>query len=224
MSPLKSSLIVAVVSAAITAGSLYYLQRHHAREAASLRRHNNAMRVQISQRWHERLKAPVTADARPAPEAVTPADNLPVSRQSPVENYRNEGRATPLATLQTFAWACDRGDVDTVRRLLQLDPGARPKIGALQATLPENVRAEWKTVDDVAVAMVTLNIMFSPFPNADVLATATPELIRDGRVRLRLPDLPKDNTEYQQTAEGWSFVLTEAMADHYIRRYQESQK
>jgi len=224
MSPLKSSLLVAVVSAAVTAGSLYYLQRHHAREASSLRRQNNAMRVQINQRWHERLAAAAPAEPGAGREAGAPADHSPAPTQSPVENYRNEGRATPLATLQTFAWACDRGDVDTVRQLLQLDPGARSKIEAFRATLPESVRAEWKTVDEVAVAMVTLNIMFSPFPNADILATATPEPIRDDRVRLRLPGLPKDNTEYQQSAEGWSYVLTEAMVEHYIRRYQESQR
>ena len=32
------------------------------------------------------------------------------------EYYRNEGNATPLATLQTFAWACDRGDIEAVQR------------------------------------------------------------------------------------------------------------
>jgi hypothetical protein len=224
MSPLKSSLLVAVVSAAVTAGSLYYLQRHHAREASSLRRQNNAMRVQINQRWHERLAAAAPAEPGAGREAGAPADHSPAPRQSPVENYRNESRATPLAALQTFAWACDRGDVDTVGQMLHVDAGARTKIESFRATLPESTRAEWKTVDEMAVAMVTLNIMFSPFPNADILATATPEPIRDDRVRLRLPGLPKDNTEYQQSAEGWSYVLTEAMVDHYIRRYQESQR
>ena len=121
-------------------------------------------------------------------------------------------------------FAGDRGDVDAVGQLLQLDPGARSKIESFRTTLPESARAEWKTVDEMAVAMLTLNIMFSPFPNADILATATPEPIREGRVRLRLPGLSKDNTEYQQTADGWSFVLTEAMVDYYIRRYQESQR
>lgn len=224
MSPLKSSLIFAVLSAAVTAGSLYYIQRHRGREAANLRRQNNAMRVQINQRWHERIPATATTETGAVRETSAPADNAPMPGRSPVENYRNEGRATPLAALQTFAWACDRGDVDTVRQLLQLDPGARSQIAAFRATLPESARAEWKTVDEMAVAMLTINIMFSPFPNADILATATPEPIREDRVRLRLPGLPKDNTEYQRTAAGWSYVLTEAMVDNYIRRYRESQK
>jgi hypothetical protein len=224
MSPFKSSLIVALVSAAVTAGTLYYVQRHRGREAASLRRQNNAMRVQINQRWHDRIPAAATEATAAGRETAAPADVAPAFRRSPVENYRNEGRATPLATLQTFAWACDRGDTDAVGRLLQLEPGARSRIEAFRATLPESARAEWKTVDEVAVAMLTLNIMFSPFPNADILATATAEPIRADRVRLRLPGLPKDNTEYQQTAEGWKYVLTEAMVDNYIRRYRESQK
>jgi len=224
MSPLRSSLLVAVVSAAVTAGSLYHLQRSHAREAASLRRQNNAMRVQINQRWHERQVAAAPAEPETRRTADASTGDSPAPRQSPVENYRNEGRATPLAALQTIAWACDRGDVDTVRQLLQLDPGARNRIEAFRATLPESVQAEWKTVDEMAVAMLTLNIMFSPFPSADLLATATPEPVGEGRVRLRLPGLPKDNTEYQQTSDGWSYVLTEAMVNNYIRRYQESQK
>lgn len=223
MSPLRSSLVVAALSAVVTAGGHYYLQRHQAREAASLRRQNNAMRVQINQRWHEQLAAAAPAASGVGREAGALADDAPALRRSPVENYRNEGRSTPLGTLQTFAWACDRGDVDTVRQLVQIEAGARHKIEAFRATLPESARAEWKTVEEMAVAMLTLNIMFSPFPNADILATATPEPIREDRVRLRLPGLSKDNTEYQRTAEGWSYVLTEAMVDNYIRRYQDSQ-
>jgi hypothetical protein len=63
--------------------------------------------------------------------------------------------------------------------------------------------------------------MASPFPNADILETATPERISENRVRLRLPEVPKDRTEYQQTAESWKYVLTEAVVDDSIRRMRE---
>jgi hypothetical protein len=134
------------------------------------------------------------------------------------EYYRNEGNATPLATLQTFAWACDRGDTETVGRLLHIDPAARPKAEAFMAALPESARAQWKTVDEMAAALLTRSVMASPFPNSDILATATPEPVGEDRVRLRLPDVPKDGTEYQRTADGWKYVLTDRVVDAYINQ------
>jgi hypothetical protein len=152
------------------------------------------------------------------PPAVTTVA-APVSAPAKMaEYYCNEGNATPLATLQTFAWACDRGDIETVQRLLFVEEAARPKVEAFVAALPENVRAQWKTVDETVAALLTESVMARPFPRHDILATATPEEAGVGRIRLRMPNVPRDGTEYQQTAEGWKYVLTEKVVDAYIRQ------
>ena len=89
------------------------------------------------------------------------------------------------------------------------------------ASLPEAARAQWKNVDEMAATVLTRSIMGRPFPNADILETATAEPITADRVRLRLPDVPRDGTEYQKTPEGWKYVLTEAVVDDYIKRMKE---
>jgi hypothetical protein len=69
----------------------------------------------------------------------------------------------------------------------------------------------------MAAALLTQSIMARPFPNADILETATPEAIGEGRVKMRMPNVPRDGTEYQQTAEGWKYAVTEKMVDDYLR-------
>lgn len=215
MSPLKTSLVLGLLSAAVTAGGLYYFHHGRVRELHRLQSQNNRMRLEAYQRSVSRPAAV------PQPTATAAAASAPAhaatSARKMAEYYRNEGNATPLATLQTFAWACDRGDTETVGRLLHIDTAARPKVEAYLASLPENVRAQWKTVDEMAAALLTQSIMARPFPNADILETATPEAIGEGRVKMRMPNVPKDGTEYQQTAEGWKYAVTEKMVDDYLR-------
>jgi hypothetical protein len=33
-----------------------------------------------------------------------------------------------------------------------------------------------------------------------------------------MPDVPRDGTEYQQTPDGWKYVLTEKVVDNYIKQ------
>jgi hypothetical protein len=229
MSPLKISLITALLSAAVTAGGFHYYHQGRAREAHRLQAQNSRMQAEASQRQQTRVAA--TRPATPTPMAQTfagaggtAAVAATIPAEKAAEYYRNEGNATPLATLQTFAWACDRGDTETVGRLLHIDAAARPKAEAFMAALPESARAQWKTVDEMAAAVLTRSIMASPFPNADILETATVEPVGPDRVRLRLPDVPKDGTEYQQTPDGWKYVLTEKVVDAYIRQARQQER
>jgi hypothetical protein len=220
MSPLKASLVFGLLSGVVTAGALYYFQQGRTREFHRLQSQNNRMRLEAYQRTLGRSAAAQGTSA-PAATAVSPASvsvpsATPASRMA--EYYRNEGNATPLATLQTFAWACDRGDTETVGRLLFIEEAARPKVEAFVAALPEKVRAQWKTVDETVAALLTESVMARPFPRSDILETATPEPITADRVRLRMPNVPRDGTEYQQTPDGWKYVLTEKVVDSYIRQ------
>jgi hypothetical protein len=222
MSPLKTSLIVAVLSVVVTAGGLYYFQQGRVREARHLRSQNNRMLLEANQRVMARQPAaptPTSSESVAVGLASTPAA-APVARMA--EYYRNEGNATPLATLQTFAWACDRGDTETVQRLLFIEKAARPKVEAFVAALPEQVRSQWKSVDETVAALLTESVMARPFPRHDILATATPEEVGAGRVRMRMPNVPRDGTEYQQTADGWKYVLTEKVVDAYIKQSQQA--
>jgi hypothetical protein len=218
VSPLKTSLVVGLLSAVVTAGALFCLHQSRVRELRRLQSQNERMRFEAYQRSAVRIAAappaaaptPITVSTAPAATAV------PASKAA--EYYRNEGNATPLATLQTFAWACDRGDTETVGRLLHIDAAARPKVEAIMAGMPESVRIHWKNADEMAAALLTESIMARPFPRSDILETATPEPITADRVRLRMPNVPRDGTEYQQTPDGWKYVLTEKVVDSYTRQ------
>ncbi|HEY8996224.1 MAG TPA: hypothetical protein VIM71_16275 [Lacunisphaera sp.] len=222
MSPLKTSLIAAVAAVVATAAGLCYFQQGRIREARHLRSENDRMVLEANQRVMARQPSNVSSKptTNAAGSAARPA-SVPAASAKMAEYYRNEGNVTPLATLQTFAWACDRGDIETVQRLLFIEESARPKVEAFVAALPENVRSQWKSVHETAAALLTESVMAQPFPRHDVLATATPEEVGAGRVRLRMPNVPRDGTEYQQTAEGWKYVLTEKVVDAYINRTRQ---
>jgi len=199
------------------------------REARRLQEQNDRMRLEAYQRTKAREAGaePMVAAETSAPKTMAPSvvpAGAATSTPRPVEYYRNEGNATPVATLQTFAWACDRGDTELVSRLLFIEVAARPKAEAFMASLPGNLRAQWKTVDQMAAAILTESIMAQPFPNADILETATSEQVGADRVRLRMPTISKDGTEYQKTADGWKYVITEKVVDNYLRHVAEQAK
>lgn len=221
MSPLKTSVIVAMLSGLATAGGLFKLRQERWREARHLEVQNSQMRLAVYQRNQALITSATPAMAAISTSRKDPAPASAGEAKSAIEYYRNEGNATPLDTLQTFAWACDRGDVELVGRLILIDEAARPKAQAFRAGLPEKVRAQWKTVDEMAAAMLTESIMARPFPNADILETATVEPISAGRVKLRMPNVPRDGTEYQQTADGWKYVITEKMVDAYLSQMRQ---
>jgi hypothetical protein len=225
MSSLKTSLAAALIAVGVTAAGMYFVQYRRAAEAERLRQENGRMRAEASRRWQASAAvAPTASEAAPArAEAATQRvrASTRVEAPAPVTDYRNEGRATPLATLQTFAWACDRGDVETVEQLIYFDSAARTKTEALMATVAET-RAQWATPEAMAAALLTARTMRQPFPVAALLERATPEPISDERVVLRLPGTPKDRTEYQKIGDEWNYVITEAMVDDYIRQRERA--
>lgn len=219
MTVLRLSLLCGILAVAATSAFFYRQRRQDTREAAGLRAENARMRLETTVRVR---RAPAHDRSALSAPGRTPPAASPAATARPAEYYRDEGNPTPLAALQTLAWACDRGDTDRVGRLLHLDSAARPKLEALRAAMPADARARWKSVDEMAAQLLTHHFMARPFPNADVLATATLEQIAEDRVRLRLPNVPKDGTEYQRTVDGWKFAVTEAMVDNYARRMHSS--
>ena len=220
MSSLKYSLLAALAAGAITAAGLFLMERHRAAEASALRAANGRMRGEaIQRRQAEIAAASVVARETPAADApVAMREAGPARTAEPAGDYRDEGQATPLATLQTFAWACDRGDSERVASLLSFEGAARAKAVAFMATLPPAARAQWTSPEAMAGALLTANAMKQPFPRADLLERATPEVLGEGRVMLRLPQTPKDRTQYQKFGDKWHYVITEAEVDASIAR------
>jgi hypothetical protein len=217
MSPLKSSLLFGMLAAALTAGGLFYFHQGRVREARYLKSQNSRLRFAAQQRAH--AAPPAAVEATPSAKAALISASL--ARAPAAGYYREEGNATPLAALQTFAWATDKADVAYVLRLLYLDPGARTKAEAFWAALPKEAKTQWETVDEMAAAVLTNSFMRRPWPDAGVLATSQFENVSDQRVRLHMPGMPRNGTEFQRTDTGWKYVLTESAVDAYIQHARE---
>ena len=215
MTRLVSSSLAALAAMIVSVAGLHFVQQSRAREAARLRAENGRMRLEASQRHHAQMSARAPAATQSSAPLTSTAAPEP-ARESPAGDYRNEGQASPLATLQTFAWACDRGDSDMIRSLLCFEAAGRVKAEAFIASLPPAARARWSSPEAMAAELLTHQGMQQPFPAAKILERAVPEPREDGQVTLRLPGTPKDGTVYQKIGDHWHYVITEAAVDRYI--------
>ncbi len=211
MKTLKWCVLAAVVAAVLTAGGLAWRQKREDGEIWRLRSANNRLRSET----YRRQAALEKAAAPGAPVAITAASAKPTAAAArAVEEYRNEGRATARAALQTLAWCCDRGDVPALVQLTQLEPEARAKAEAYYAGLPADVRTRWKSADEMVATLLSVATQMSPFPSADVLDAATMEPAGEDRMQLRVPGTNKDRLPFRRGADGnWNFVLDAAMMD-----------
>lgn len=220
------TLLAALASAAVTSAGMFWQRQHRLREARWLSNENARLQQEIATRVHDQqtqVRA-TAADAAPgatARAATQPEGDLVDTDAAPAANeYRNEGNATPRATLQTFAWACDQGDVATVTRLIRFDEAARVRALAFMAAMPPEVRARWSSPEDMAAMLLVDSGMQSPFPVATVLDTAESENISADRVRLHLSGIRRADSEYQLTPEGWKYAITAERVEAYMAQNQ----
>lgn len=229
MSPLKTGLIAAATAMLLTSGWHYHDQQQRRNEAARLRTENDQLRLQASQRYESQLAqshAPGVAKALPAAfpgqsvQSEGTEKRLGSNRTATpgaVDEYRNEGMATPLATLQTLAWACEHADTAVMEKLLVYDEDARQKILQHVAAQSAEIQSQLPSIEAGAAAMYIEDGMHHPYPSAKVLELARFEPLRPGRVLLHLPDANGDGYEFQQTPEGWKLAVTMKVVDEYLQ-------
>lgn len=230
MKSLKLSLLTGGVVALLTLGGLHHVRQGRMQEATRLRKENDRIRLEASRRHQARLAQGEADRAKAvlnspdmAKDVGSPATDSSVDRSAAVSRvpgteYRNEGQGTPVAAMQTVAWACDQGDAAWMGKLIHFDEVARPKAEAFLASLPVQVRAQWATPEAMAAALLISAGINSPYPVASIIAQARVEDLGAGRSVVHLPGTGRERIEYQETATGWKYAITEAMVDDYIRR------
>ncbi len=87
----------------------------------------------------ERLKTATEEQAREVERATAPL--------VPVSDWKNAGRATPSATVETLLWTAARHDVDGFAAMLSIDPQLRPSVDRMFGVFPEALRAQYGTVE-----------------------------------------------------------------------------
>ncbi len=230
MSPRKLSLLTALVTGLLVSTGQFLARQERQQEAAGLRAENELLRLKISQQHQVQLSqaepsgpriktGPVIEGSQPAGALIDAAEEVP-SRLSQLlkPTYRNAGQATPVAALQTLAWACDRGDMEMMEKLQVFDPAAREKAMQHFPAMPPEIRAQWATPEALSAALYISDGMQHPYPGAAVLEQAEFETISPTRVRLHLPGANGNGYEFQLTAEGWKVAVTMAVVDDYLRQ------
>lgn len=230
MTPLKLALITGSLVALLTVGGHYHVRQGRMNEAVRLRTENDRLRFEASRRHQVEMAKGDASAAKVAPTVSSegkreraPADNSPVDlamedSRLPGTEYRNEGQATPVAAMQTLAWSCDQGDAARMEQLIRFDEAARPKAEAFFRSLPPQARAQWATPEAMAAALLISGGINSPYPVDNIIAQARVEELGAGRKVVHLPGTSRERMEFQETADGWKYAISEAMVDDYIRR------
>ena len=214
MSPLASILAAAALGAALTAGGLHLRDRQRAAEWRELNEANERLRADAHLPRSAAfavsgVSSRPTSDTAPA---FAPASALPADAPEPLPGaYRNAGNATPAATIQTVAWACDEANAEALAPLLAFDLAARERASSIFEALPPDVRAQWASPEDMATSIYISSVMLLPFPSPAILALAEPQSHENGKVRLSLPGTSKDGYIFESSPEGWKLVITDVM-------------
>jgi RNA polymerase sigma factor (sigma-70 family) len=155
----------------------------------------------MTQRQAERANASAAA-TQPA-ASVQPAVTA--------RGHSNHGQATAHDAALTFAWACDISDPDALADLIYFDGKAREKALDVLATMPESIRAQFRTPEKFYGLLVAASTLEAPPPAADLMERIMVQVeLSPGRVATRRVGSSVNYHEYQQTSEGWKYVLPEA--------------
>lgn len=234
MSPRKLSLLTILVTGLLVSTGQFFARQDRQQEATRLRAENAQLRLKISRQHQGQLgqaessgpKAMTGSEAegsQPVGALIDASEEVPSKRSQLVKpTYRNAGQATPVAAMQTLAWACDRGDMEVMEKLQVFDPAAREKAMPHFIALPPEIRAQWATIEAMSAALYISDGMHHPYPGAEVLEQAEFKTISPTRVRLHLPGANGHGYEFQLTAEGWKLAVTMAVVDDYIRQSTKS--
>jgi hypothetical protein len=133
-----------------------------------------------------------------------------------LEHFRNVGRATPAAAIQTAIWAAAQADFDEVGKSMALSATGREKA---QAYLNQQ-SVETRTRFDSPEKLV--GVLFAhDFTNADGFQIVGSTTVADGRAVISLRRLQKNGVvrpndrkvPFEPGADGWKMVVPDQAID-----------
>jgi hypothetical protein len=130
--------------------------------------------------------------------------------------WKNAGRATPEASLETALWASANGDIDTLSNLMVFDPEARHEAVTLFTELPANLRQEFVSPERLVAVLAAKDVPLGsaailnqwPTPNETKLSVQIFDA--EGKHRKALLTARSDDA-------GWRFVVP----TNAVKRYAD---
>lgn len=162
-------------------------------------------------------KPEAVATAMPMAETATEQDAAPPKAESlmtPASAWKNAGRATPQAALETALWAATGGDVEALALMLAMDVGARAKAQAIMAQLPPAAQAEYSTPERLVALLSAKDVptggmrILQQKKNGTDDVSLTVLLESDGKRK-------GVNLALHRSEDGWRLVVPESAMDKY---------
>ncbi len=164
-------------------------------------------------RWQRQIQSlSASAPARPEIAATSPATARDISNTPlTAAEWKNVGRATPVAAYETILWAAAAGDLDTLAHSFALGDGGRAMLERTFAALPDTTRAQMGSPD----RLLAILIAKEPLPQATQVLDSMPaesdqaslnvSLARDGST-------PKHGVyNLRRTGNEWQMVVPDVL-------------
>lgn len=158
------------------------------------------------------------AQAAQAAKALEKTGESVATKLVPVAQWKNVGKATPEAGVETALWAANGGDVETLRGMLTFTDSARAKAEAWFAGLSENVRREYGSAENVIALLIARDA--ANLTGMQVLGKKEVSPSDVGvRVRFAADDKTKDDTFLMHRgADGWRLLLPDQAVESFARK------
>lgn len=137
----------------------------------------------------------------------------------PSSEWRNVGRTTVNAAVETVLWAAVGGDVEALTNSIVLDESARAKAEALMARLPEATRAEYGSPEKLislflakdAAAATGMQILGQRDLSAEVVGVRIRVGTEEGKTS-------EQNFGFRRSNDGLRLIINDKVVDKYARQ------
>ena len=172
------------------------------------------------------LKAREQAPAElPRSESVALAAETPADAMIPAHDWKNVGRATPAAAVETALWAAAGGELNTLAGMMYLNTEGRAKVESALAGLPEQIRPSLGTPERMMAMLAMKDLPLSSMQALQVSAPlegpgipVNPD-VAVVQLKLQNADGATKSTKLtlRQGSAGWGFEVSSDVVDKYLR-------
>lgn len=156
--------------------------------------------------------------ARVVPVESGVAERFAVGAIMPSTEWRNMGASTPAAVLETALWAAAGGDVNTFAKCLRLEPDARVAARSLLANLPEAMRSQFGTPEQLMAFLTIKDVPLGSAKVRDWTGGIIPtDPIAASRVLFTSPDGKINDVQliFMRVGEEWKLNMRQAAVEKY---------
>jgi hypothetical protein len=154
-------------------------------------------------------------EAAAAAQTGAPAETPPLrGNVVPYSLWKNRGRATPAAALETALWSSAHGDINTLTTLLVFDTEARNEASTLFASLPGQLQQQFVSPERLVAVLAAKDVPLGSATILNEIPTPTETKVAaqifdpEGKQKVAVLSLRSDDA-------GWRFVVPPKAVKRY---------